>query len=348
MGYEAILSTGEVIAPAVDFLDGVVSAARATRFNKLYRGVTGTCSHCLALRRSQQGTDNLTIQSALSRGDLPVHYVSAVLAGERLERIMHFAHSPGFWKDGEVCRICSDSRLVYHAVVVQVIGRWAQRNWPGSSVQAEMRISAKGAPPTSFRPDIAVHNVNGKPIACIEYQRSGENFYAFLERDRIRLAEFPQVLWFFDRAVYSRAIQHRNYLHDAGRQFFKSWTDPHTGGVTYDEGKPHKPSATVIKRSRELDPCSEASLVRSVERHDIVRQKTLLPDASLDMKRAASTARAQSRPLMTVTDRVRAAMAAGARTAHEIGSWDATRNSSPLQAGEIKRAMQRISREARA
>lgn len=283
MGYEAILSTGEVIAPAVDFLDKQITAAQA---NKLYRGVTGTCSHCLALRRSLQGTDNLTILAALSQDDLPVHYVSAVLSGERVDRIMHFAHRAGYWNDATSCRICSDSRLVYHGAAVQVIARWARKQWPGSTVQAELRISAKGAPPSSFRPDIAVHDATGKPIACIEYQRSGENFHAFLERDRVRLAEFPQVLWFFDRGVYHRSAQHRNYLHDAGRQFFKTWTDPQTLQLNYDEGAPHKAKAPAVPRYKELGPCSESSLVRGLERHDVVRKGPPVPDTSLDMKRA--------------------------------------------------------------
>lgn len=282
MGYEAILATGEVIAPAVDFLDKQITAPHA---NKLYRGVTGTCSHCLALRRSLQGTDNLTILAALSQDSLPVHYVSAVLTGERVDRIMHFAHRAGYWNDANSCRICSDSRLAYHGAAVQVIARWARKQWPGSTVQAELRISAKGAPPTSFRPDIAVHDSAGNPIACIEYQRSGENFHAFLERDRVRLAEFRQVLWFFDRSVYHRSTQHRNYLHDAGRQFFKTWTDPKTLQLNYDEGKPHKTKAPAVPRYKELGPCSESSLVRGLELHDVVRKGPPVPDTSLDMKR---------------------------------------------------------------
>lgn len=283
MGYEAILSTGEVIAPAVDFLDKQITAAQA---NKLYRGVTGTCSHCLALRRSLQGTDNITILAALSQDDLPVHYVSAVLSGERVDRIMHFAHRAGYWTDATSCRICSDSRLVYHGAAVQVIARWARKQWPGSTVQAELRISAKGAPPTSFRPDIAVHDATGKPIACIEYQRSGENFLDFQKRDEVRLTEFPQVLWFFDRGVYHRSTQHRNYLHDAGRQFFKTWTDPQTLQLNYDEGAPHKAKAPATPQYKELDPCSEASLIRGLERHDVSRSGPLAPDTNLDLKRA--------------------------------------------------------------
>lgn len=280
MGYQALLQNGEIISPAVDVLEGRITYHES---NRIYRGVTGTCPHCLSLRNSE--TDNLTMQAALSVADLSVHYVSACIRGDRMDRMMYFAHRPGFWKSTGTCRLCSDARLRHHAAAVRVIGRWAEHQWPNSTVRAEMRINVKGALPTTFQPDVSIHSQDGKPVACIEYQRSAENFLDFTARHELRLSQFPEVLWFFDRPIYRRSAHHRDYLHDRGSRFFKTWTNEE-GRLIYEQGRPVERKRRPIKAAlRSPEPCSEANLIRALERQQSQQKNDdMVPDQSLNMQ----------------------------------------------------------------
>ena len=216
MGFQAILADGSVIAPAVDVLDGLLKPSQA---NAKYKGVTGMCPHCQELRDAQAGTDNLQVQQALSVADLSVNFKRAYLDGERMVRVMHFAHRAGFLSSPGACLLCRDNQLAHHAAAVKVIGRWAERHWPGCTVKAEMQIKIPGAPPVQFRPDVSVIDATGNRVACIEYQRSKESFEAFKARDELRCSEFGEVLWFFRTGTYGSSLDHRDYLADRSRRF---------------------------------------------------------------------------------------------------------------------------------
>lgn len=284
MGFQAILEDGSVIAPAVDVLDGILKPRQA---NDQYRGVSGVCPHCRQLRDQQFGTDNLHVQQALSVADLTVGFRCAVIGdGERMLRVMHFAHRAGFLASPGACLLCRDNQLVHHAAAVKVIGRWAERHWPGCTVKAEMQILVPGAPPVQFRPDISVTDTAGRRVACIEYQRTKEDFDSFKARDELRCSEFGEVLWFFEAGAYSKSLDHRDYFADRGRRFFKTWIDHETGGLQYEEGVRGVRRAPAA-REHQLGACSEESLLRAIDPPDQKRSSDSLHiNTALDMKRA--------------------------------------------------------------
>lgn len=261
MGFQAILADGSVIAPAVDVLDGLL---RPSQVNAKYKGITGMCPHCQELRDAQAGTDNIQVQQALSTADLSVNFKRAYLDGERMVRVMHFAHRAGFLSSAGACLLCRDNQLAHHAAAVKVIGRWAERHWPGCTVKAEMQIIIPGAPPVQFRPDVSVVDATGNRVACIEYQRSKESFEAFKARDELRCSEFGEVLWFFRTGAYGSSLDHRDYLADRGRRFFKAFTDPETGQLQYQEGERPVRRAS-LGRGHTLEACSESSLLRAID-----------------------------------------------------------------------------------
>ena len=261
MGFQAILADGSVIAPAVDVLDGLLKPSQA---NAKYKGTTGMCPHCQKLRDAQAGTDNLQVQQALSIADLSVNFKRAYLDGERMVRVMHFAHRAGFLSSDGACLLCRDNQLAHHAAAVKVIGRWAERHWPGCTVKAEMQIIIPGAPPVQFRPDVSVIDATGNRVACIEYQRSKESFEAFKARDELRCSEFGEVLWFFRTGAYGSSLDHRDYLADRSRRFFKVFTDPETERLQYQEGQ--RPIRREHRgRDHRLEACSESSLLRAID-----------------------------------------------------------------------------------
>jgi len=349
MGFQALLPSGDLIAPAVDVLDGIVTAQQA---NDTYRGVTGTCPHCQELRDHQWGTDNAHVLAALSQADLSVRFKRAHIIDGRMVRIMHFAHRPGFLKTDGACLLCRNADLAQHAAAVKVIGRWAQKQWPTCTVKAEMQVVVPGAPPTTFRPDISIIDPTGRKLACIEYQRTRESFDAFVARDTARLQEFAEVLWFFHSSNYGRSHQHRDYLADRSRRFFKTWVDPETHALQCQDGE--RP----VRRDRQaanqdLPKCSEQSLLKAINPPDRHRQEPLDINTSLELSLHQrsfaqpvagfkTVAKVAARPIMTVTDRVKAAVHHGHRSAKEIQAWDSSFNQEPLQIGEIKRALKRI------
>jgi hypothetical protein len=261
VGFQAILADGSVIAPGVDVLDGLLKPSQA---NAKYKGTTGMCPHCQELRDAQAGTDNLQVQQALSIADLSVNFKRAYLDGERMVRVMHFAHRAGFLSSPGACLLCRDNQLAHHAAAVKVIGRWAERHWPGCTVKAEMQIIIPGAPPVQFRPDVSVINATGNRVACIEYQRSKESFEAFKARDELRCSEFGEVLWFFRTGAYGSSLDHRDYLADRSRRFFKAFTDPETGQLQFQDGERPVRRAS-LGRGHTLEACSESSLLRAID-----------------------------------------------------------------------------------
>lgn len=334
MGFQAILASGEVIAPAVDVLDGLLRPSQA---NDQYKGITGTCPHCQKLRDAQAGTDNIQVQQALSVADLTVGFKRAYLDGERMVRVMHFAHRAGFLSSPGACLLCRDNQLAHHAAAVKVIGRWAERHWHGCTVKAEMQIVIPGAPPVQFRPDVSVVNAAGDRVACIEYQRTKESFEAFKARDELRCNEFGEVLWFFRSGAYGSSLDHRDYLADRGRRFFKAFTDPETQRLQYQEGQ--RPiRRTSIGSDHTLEACSESSLLRAIDPPERSRSgdhlgintslemqevQSMLPMGSYSSEdyrkgqellakkeKEARVERYQkfNKPVTTVTDRVRAAL----------------------------------------
>jgi len=351
MGFQAILPSGELIAPAVDVLEGKISPQRA---NDRYRRITGTCPHCQQLRDSQIGTDNARIQAALSVADLTVHYRSASLdRSGAMIRIMHFAHRPGFLKLDGACLLCRSADLTRHAAGVKVIGRWCEKHWPGSRVVAEMQIVVPGAPPETFRPDISVHAADGTPIACIEYQRSAEPFEAFLARDQVRRKEFPDVRWFFSAGVYARSRRHREYLADGGRDFYYTRIDPESGRLLMEDGAAPVWRTPQVQRDPSAWGCSESSLLRAMRSGDDDQPASaglyIAPqiNTSLEMQRrttsrqAPSVAAMQYAPMLTVSERVALAWDAGCRSADEVVRWDASRNSIALRRSEAAAALKR-------
>ena len=387
MGFQATLADGSVIAPAVDVLDGLLKPSQA---NAKYKGITGMCPHCQELRDAQAGTDNLQVQQALSIADLSVNFKRAYLDGERMVRVMHFAHRAGFLSSPGACLLCRDNQLAHHAAAVKVIGRWAERHWPGCTVKAEMQIIIPGAPPVQFRPDVSVIDATGNRVACIEYQRSKESFEAFKARDELRCSEFGEVLWFFRTGAYGSSLDHRDYLADRSRRFFKAFTDPETERLQYEPGK--RPMRREHRgRDHSLEACSESSLLRAIDPPERSRSGERLGiNTSLEMQEVQSglplgaytsedyakgrellakqqqEARAEryrksNKPLLTVTDRVRAAVekivvkeygrgmeAIDARDyalsadPYLVQGLDAAANSTMLGIGEIKRALRAL------
>lgn len=364
MGFQAILDDGSVIAPAVEVLDGLLKASQA---NAQYKGVTGTCRHCQRLRDAQHGTDNLQVQHALSVADLTVRFRRAVLNGEQMLRVMHFAHRAGFLSSPGACLLCRDNQLAHHAAAVKVIGRWAERQWPGCTVRAEMQILVPGAPPVQFRPDVSVVDTTGRRVACIEYQRTKESFESFKARDELRCNEFEEVLWFFRTGAYGSSLDHRDYLADRGRRFFKAFIEPENGRLQYEEGA--RPIRRMLPGKRHvLDACSESSLLRAINPPDrrgageqleintSLPMTEARPSSSLfdwdehDRESKAKRYWQGHKPVMTVTDRVVAAISGviesmGAEFQNDvelIRRWDSKRNEVPLTTGEIKRTIKRM------
>lgn len=373
MGFQAILADGSVIAPAVDVLDGLLKPSQA---NAKYKGTTGMCPHCQELRDAQAGTDNLQVQQALSIADLSVNFKRAYLDGERMVRVMHFAHRAGFLSSAGACLLCRDNQLAHHAAAVKVIGRWAERHWPGCTVKAEMQIIVPGAPPVQFRPDVSVIDATGNRVACIEYQRSKESFEAFKARDELRCSEFGEVLWFFRTGAYGSSLDHRDYLADRSRRFFKAFTDPETGQLQCQEGERPVRRAS-FGREHTLEACSESSLLRAIDPPDRASNgDRLWINTSLDLgvaTRQAATTNARGNrnvcdPVLTVTDRVRAAIQgldgeyydsidgwhpsgdgwspiSKKWTGLEIIEYDSRVNQFPLTRGEVAKALSRIRHE---
>jgi hypothetical protein len=368
VGFQAILADGSVIAPAVDVLAGVIKASLA---NERYRGVSGTCPHCQQLRDQQAGTDNPLVQAALSIADLTVRFRRAQLEGDQMVRIMHFAHARGFLASPGACMLCRDSNLAHHGAAVQVIGRWAQQHWPGAMVKAEMQVVAPGTPPTLFRPDVSVIDAAGRRVACIEYQRTKESFESFKARDEARCREFGEVLWFFHAGAYGKSWDHRDYLADRGRRFFRTWTERESGQLMREEGE--RPTRRQARnRDHDLAACSEASLMRVIDPPDRTsRPAPALINTTLDLgmvSRQATPAQTRSNrkahsPILTVTDRVRAAVKAlaaedefhspcttdllVAQAMHwvnprEVQAWDSARHATALGIGEIQRALRAL------
>ncbi len=283
MGFQCLLPCGELIQPGVDVLSDTLTAQEA---NQRYRGISGVCPDCMALRAAQEGTDNLTIQAAFSIADLQIHFRSASINGQgHMTRIMHFAHLPGRGEGSALCRGGAD--LAQHAAAVQVLGQWSRQEWPGCTVTAEMKVIVPGSPPSMIRPDVAIHDSHGNPVACIEYQRSQESFPSFLERDRLRRQQFPEVLWFFAGSVYGNSGNHRDELHRQRRPFYRCWVTVE-GKLQYRRGEPSQ-RYTSTPGSRDLIGCSEAGLVRALEDHNASRSKRQFEtpiDPSLGMQRA--------------------------------------------------------------
>jgi hypothetical protein len=348
------------------------------------------CPHCQELRDAQAGTDNLQVQQALSIADLSVNFKRAYLDGERMVRVMHFAHRAGFLSSPGACLLCRDNQLAHHAAAVKVIGRWAERHWPGCTVKAEMQIIIPGAPPVQFRPDVSVIDATGNRVACIEYQRSKESFEAFKARDELRCSEFGEVLWFFRTGAYGSSHDHRDYLADRSRRFFKVFTDPETECLQYQEGQ--RPVRREHRGSdHSLEACSESSLLRAIDPPERSRSGERLGiNTSLEMQEVQSglplgaytsedyakgrellakqqqEARAEryrksNKPLLTVTDRVRAAVEkivvkeygrgmevidardyALSADPYLVQGLDAAANSTMLGIGEIKRALRAL------
>lgn len=286
MGFQAILGDGSVIAPAVEVLDGILKPRQA---NDRYRGVSGTCPHCRQLRDQQFGTDNFHVQQALSIADLTVGFRCGVMGdGDRMVRVMHFAHRAGFLASPGACLLCRDNQLAHHAAAVKVIGRWAERHWPGCTVKAEMQILIPGAPPVQFRPDISITDHTGHRVACIEYQRTKESFESFKVRDELRCSEFGEAIWFFHAGAYGKSLDHRDYLADRGRRFFKAWTDSETGQLQCKEGERGIRRAP-SNADHQLGACSEESLLRAIDPPERKRTKESLHiNTLLDMAEVKS------------------------------------------------------------
>ena len=261
MGYKALLADGSAIAPAVEVLDGVLTPRQA---DKTYKGVRGTCFHCRQRRDRIWEVESAAVQRALTTADLGVHYVSGFYEGESLKRIMHFAHKPGFLRGDTACLICRSASLAFHAQAVEVIRRWATREWPGCDVAAEMNVVLPGTPPQQFRPDITVQSADGKPVACIEYQRTPEQFDAFCRRHELRKRQFPDVRWFFASGAYGSSAQHREYLHDRGEVFYRCWVDNETGRLQVADGRPPVKRGPAPPKSQVVK-CSEAGLIQAME-----------------------------------------------------------------------------------
>ena len=340
MGFQALLPGGEIISPAVDVLDGLLTPQQA---NVTYRGTTGTCPHCQQMREQQAGTDNWRVLSALAAADLTVRYRSASIDQGRMTRVMHFAHKAGFLDSQGACLLCRSGDLAHHAAAVKVIGRWAQKQWPGATVTAEMQVVVPGTPPTLFRPDVSITSADGDSIACIEYQRTPEGFQAFKDRDSVRVKEFPQVIWFFAQGAYNKSGQHRDYLDDRSRAFHRCWVDGETGRLMHEEGR-RRAERPKEPKDRLLDNCSESTLLRTLDRPEqaSIRGGDWI-NASLDLgtKPVAPVARARraaAASVLTVSERVMAAVDAGMKNLDQILLWDKKHSSCPLGRREAHRS----------
>jgi hypothetical protein len=234
-----------------------------------------------------------------------------------------------------------------------------------------MQIIIPGAPPVQFRPDVSVIDATGKRLACIEYQRSKESFDAFKARDELRCSEFSEVLWFFRTGAYGSSLDHRDYLADRDRRFFRTWTERESGQLMREEGE--RPTRRQARnRDHDLAACSEASLMRVIDPPDRTsRPAPALINTTLDLgmvSRQATPAQAQSSrkahsPILTVTDRVCAAVKAlaaedefhsacttallVAQAMHwvnprEVQAWDSARHATALGIGEIQRALRAL------
>jgi hypothetical protein len=280
VGFRALLPDGSTIAPAVEVLSGRLSPRQADR---TYKGLTGVCVHCSQQRRRIHEIDNAHLQAALSIADLSVRYVSAAYDRDRMARIMHFAHRPGFLR-GDLCQLCAEPNLARHASAVEVIGRWAQVEWPGADVRAELNVVLPGTPPQQFRPDISVRSLDGRPIACIEYQRTPETFSEFIARHSLRCRQFPDVRWYFAPGAYAASGNHRAWLHARGHAFYHCRVDPETGRLIASLGRPPSGRAAPAVAHR-LEKCSESSLIRALEERDqpVARKESVELNTSLDM-----------------------------------------------------------------
>jgi hypothetical protein len=272
--------------------------------------------------------ESRAMQQALTVGDLTVHFRSAHIESGKMLRIPHFAHSRGFIKSDEACRLCRRADLAHHAAVVEVIGRWARKQWTGATVNAEMTVFLPGTPPQQFRPDVVVHDADGAAIACIEYQRTPEGYGAFKERHELRKRQFPVVLWFFATGAYGKSGQHRDYLHERGEAFYKCWVEDGTGRLQYDEGKPPV-KRDVPAVSHALAKCSEATRIRALEERETAKvyQGPLKVNTTLDMTRGKSAHPGGVQHygcIQTVTDRRAAPMVTRSIGGHNVGSWRMT------------------------
>jgi len=221
-----------------------------------------------------------------------------------------------------------------------------------------------------------VIDATGNRVACIEYQRSKESFEAFKARDELRCSEFGEVLWFFRAGAYGSSLDHRDYLADRSRRFFKAFTDPETGQLQCQEGERPVRRAS-LGRDHTLEACSESSLLRAIDPPDRASNgDRLYINTSLDLgvvtKQAAPpnprSSRKTHRPILTVTDRVRAAIQGLDGEYHEsIEGWhpsgdgwnpiskrwtgleiieyDSRANQFPLTRGEVAKALSRIRHE---
>ena len=262
MGYKAQLSNGIIIQPPVDVLANRITPQQA---NKEYRGVTGDCPHCLKLQGLQAGTDNATMLAALSHIDLTVGYRSAHIVDGYMKRTMCFAHRPNPLLSQMMCRLCADAKLAHHAMVLEVIGEWASKQWSNCRVEIELSIRLDGAPPETFSPDICGYDRNtNAPVFCIEYQRTYESFHKFQRRHEVRHKEFPSVLWYFDAPVYTKSREHRLFLYGRDEEFRKCWSDKNTGQLHGEIGMP--PARVADSQVRPmLNDCSEAAAIRAKE-----------------------------------------------------------------------------------
>ena len=267
MGYQALLSDNSIIQPAVDVLEGIITPVQA---NRTYKGVTGKCPHCLALRDTYAESMSASLRNALSTADLTVGYRCAHIVDGSMLRIMHFAHRPGFMQTDAASALCRGGELAYHAAALEVIASWASTEWYGGTIRKELRVTIPGAPPETFRPDCSIYAADGTPVACIEYQRSMETFDNFRRRHEVRLQEFPNVLWFFETGIYGRSPEHRRYLAKRAEPFFRCWVDAESGRLVAEPGRPpslrHRVEAT-----NGPEKCSIASLINAYERQEFVQ-----------------------------------------------------------------------------
>lgn len=260
MGYRAKLSDGTIIQPAVEVLANRMTPQQA---NKEFFGVRGTCPDCQATFDRLKYTDHAGTQQGLSRLDmaraLEVHYTSACIVDNVMMRTMHMTHLPN--PDQELSRLCADHKLAHHAGVVQVIGEWAAKAYPDCIVEVEMVIVHDGAPPETFKPDICgFDRETGKPVFCIEYQRSYETFRAFQRRHELRHKQFDKVYWYFDSGIYNRARSHRTFLYEREEDFYVCKTDKVTGQLIRDDGEPPRKIIRVSSAPKKLGCTSEYDL----------------------------------------------------------------------------------------
>jgi hypothetical protein len=212
-------------------------------------------------------------------------------------------------------------------------------------------------------------DATGNRVACIEYQRSKESFEAFKARDELRCSEFGEVLWFFRTGAYGSSLDHRHYLADRARRFFKAFTDPETQRLHYQEGE--RPiRRALLGRDHTLEACSESSLLRAIDPPESSRSSEQLGiNTSLEMQEAKSSLKraghgqrnreAERRALDTPAkriawakrhwrtpgfdDRIIVAVKNGMRTAFEIQRWDhAQGNGMLLRIKDIEKRLRQV------